>query len=106
MGRGAINSTSRSSPSDGHTRSQQGAAAAAIPMADGDRAAQNKAGRSRREVIPLRERCWVSVEEASQVAGEGRTKVYELIALGKLLTKKTGRRRLINVQSLLEYCGE
>jgi hypothetical protein len=57
-------------------------------------------------MVPLRERCWVSVDEASQVAGEGRTRIYELIAIGKLLTKKVRRRRLVNVVSLLEYCGE
>jgi hypothetical protein len=82
------------------------AAAASIPMPAADRATETKAGRSRREVVPLRDRCWVSVNEAVQVTGEGRTKIYEHIALGKLLTKKTGRRRLINVRSLLEYCGE
>jgi hypothetical protein len=62
--------------------------------------------RSQQAVVPLRERCWVSVDEASQVAGEGRTRLYELIRLGKLLTKRAGRRRLVNVASLLEYCAE
>jgi excisionase family DNA binding protein len=104
MGRGPINSTSRSSASDGHARPPQ--VAASTPMLAADRATETKDGRSRREVVPLRDRCWVSVNEAIQVTGEGRTKIYELIALGKLLTKKTGRRRLINVRSLLEYCGE
>lgn len=59
-----------------------------------------------KSVVPLRDRCWVSVHEATQVAGEGRTKIYEMIAIGKLLTRKAGRRRLVNVASLLEYCGE
>lgn len=63
-------------------------------------------GPSPKGAVPLRERCWVSVDEASQVAGEGRTRIYEQIALGKLLTKKAGRRRLVSVASLLEYCGE
>ena len=27
-------------------------------------------------LVPLRERCWISVREAYQVAGEGRTKFY------------------------------
>jgi len=57
-------------------------------------------------VMPLRDRCWVSVDEASQVTGEGRTRIHELIALGKSLTKKVGRRRLVSVRSLLEYCAE
>ncbi len=56
--------------------------------------------------MPLRDRCWVSVDEASQVTGEGRTRIHELIALGKLLTKKVGRPRLVSVRSLLEYCAE
>jgi hypothetical protein len=40
------------------------------------------------------------------MTGEGRTRIYELIALGKLLSKKVRRRRLVNVASLLDYCGE
>jgi hypothetical protein len=68
--------------------------------------AKTNPNRPQRAVVPLRERCWVSVDEASQVAGEGRTRIYELIALGKLRTKKAGRRRLVSVPSLLEYCCE
>lgn len=44
--------------------------------------------------------------EAGQVAGEGRTQIYEIIATGKLLTKKAGRRRLVSVASLLQYCAD
>jgi hypothetical protein len=65
-----------------------------------------RSGPTKKCVLPLRERCWVSIDEARQVAGEGRTKIYELIALGELLSKKVGRRRLVNVVSLLDYCGE
>ena len=75
-------------------------------MAVEDRLAEANSNPPRRAGVPLRERCWISVAEARQVAGEGRTKIYELIALGKLLSKKVGRRRLVNVRSLLEYCGE
>jgi len=57
-------------------------------------------------VVPLRERCWVSVREAHQVAGEGRTNFYSHLRENLILTKKVGRRRLVSVASLLEYCGE
>jgi hypothetical protein len=107
LGARNIKSSTNSSGSGGRpARPPQDSAAASIPMPAADRASESKAGRSRREVVPLRDRCWVSVNEAVQVTGEGRTTIYEQIALGKLLTKKTGRRRLINVRSLLEYCGE
>ncbi len=51
-----------------------------------------------KSVVPLRERCWVSVDEARQVTGEGRTKIYELIALKKLLTK-SGAAAFVSVVS-------
>jgi hypothetical protein len=57
-------------------------------------------------VVPLRERCWISVREAHQVAGEGRTKFYSHLRENLILTKKVGRRRLVSVASLLEYCGQ
>ena len=104
MSRGENSSASRSSAGVGHARPPQVAAAASVPMPATDRGVQDR--RSHRDVIPLRERCWISVDEACQVAGEGRTKLYELMASNKLLTKKVGRRRLVNVRSLLEYCGE
>jgi hypothetical protein len=56
-------------------------------------------------VVPLRERCWISVREAHQVAGEGRTKFYSRLRENRIVTKKVGRRRLVSVASLLEYCG-
>ena len=79
-----------------------GAGETAQPLAEG----RVNSKSWRKGVVPLRERCWISVDEASQVAGEGRTRTYELIALGKVLTKKVGRRRLVSVRSLLEYCAE
>jgi hypothetical protein len=57
-------------------------------------------------VVPIRERCWISVREAHQVAGEGRTKFYSRLRQNVILTKKAGRRRLVSVASLLKYCGE
>jgi hypothetical protein len=86
-------------------RSPDRVPASLVPPVVVDRSAETNSAPSHR-VVPIRERCWVSVDETSQIAGEGRTRIYELIALGKLLTKKVGRRRLVNVASLLEYCGE
>jgi hypothetical protein len=107
MGRGErnIESSKRSAGLAGRSRSPDVAAVSPIPPTVGDRVAKTNSDRPRREVVPLRERCWVSVDVASQVTGEGRTKTYALIALGKLLSKKVGRRRLVSVRSLLEYCN-
>jgi excisionase family DNA binding protein len=41
-----------------------------------------------------------TVREACQMTGLGKTKLYELIANGKIETTTVGRRRLINVESL------
>jgi excisionase family DNA binding protein len=41
-----------------------------------------------------------SVSEASDALGLGRTKTYQLITEGKLLTVSIGRRRLIRTDSL------
>jgi hypothetical protein len=63
---------------------------------------------SEKAVVPWRDRCWISVSEAHQVAGEGRTRFYARLLRGdsRILTKTVGRRRLVNVASLREYCGE
>ncbi|WP_410052172.1 helix-turn-helix domain-containing protein [Bradyrhizobium sp. SZCCHNS30571] len=42
------------------------------------------------------------MNEASEVTGLGRTKLYELIATGHLITTTVGRRRLVLVSSLQE----
>jgi excisionase family DNA binding protein len=42
----------------------------------------------------------VTVPTARRISGIGRTKLYELIAEGKLVAPKIGRRRLINFASL------
>jgi hypothetical protein len=62
--------------------------------------------RSQKSVVPLRERCWISVREAHQIAGEGRTIFYAHLKADLIVTRKIGRRRLVSVPSLLEYCGE
>jgi hypothetical protein len=80
--------------------------ASSVPPVVVNRPGETISNRSQRAVVPIRERCWVSIDEARQMTGEGRTRIYELIALGKLLSKKVRRRRLVNVASLLDYCGE
>jgi hypothetical protein len=80
--------------------------ASSVPPVVMNRPGETNSNHSQRAVVPIRERCWVSIDEARQITGEGRTRIYQLIAFGKLQTKKVGRRRLVNVASLLNYCGE
>ncbi|QOZ28471.1 helix-turn-helix domain-containing protein [Bradyrhizobium sp. CCBAU 51753] len=54
------------------------------------------------KVVPFRERISCTVDEACLVTGLGRTKLYELIGSGQLVTTTIGRRRLVIVRSLLE----
>ncbi|WP_354181406.1 helix-turn-helix domain-containing protein [Bradyrhizobium sp. LA6.1] len=53
-------------------------------------------------VVPFRERLSCTVDEACVVTGLGRTKLYELIGSGQLITITIGRRRLVIVRSLLD----
>ena len=53
-------------------------------------------------VVPFRERLSCTVDEACVVTGLGRTKLYELIGSGQLITTTIGRRRLVIVRSLLD----
>ncbi len=55
--------------------------------------------------IPFNERLWCKVKEAVEVVGEGRTKLYDKLASGEIVSKKEGRSRLIFVPSLLEKFG-
>jgi len=55
--------------------------------------------------VPFRERLSCTVDEACTVTGLGRTKLYELIGSGQLVTTTIGRRRLVIVRSLLELVG-
>lgn len=52
--------------------------------------------------VPFRERVWCSVEDACDVSGLRRTKIFEMIAAGELASRREGRRRLVHVESLLE----
>ena len=53
------------------------------------------------ESVPFADRLSCTIEEACEATGLGRTKVYELIGSGQLVTTKIGRRRLVMVQSLI-----
>ncbi|MDE2471308.1 MAG: hypothetical protein KGL35_21890 [Bradyrhizobium sp.] len=55
--------------------------------------------------IPFAERPSCTIQEATQATGLSRTTLYEKIALGELSTKTVGRRRLVNVPSLLVLVG-
>src|SRR5215469_11033960 len=52
--------------------------------------------------IPFMQRPSCTIREACQAAGMGRTKCYELIKTGKLKITSVGRRRLVQVPSLLK----
>lgn len=52
------------------------------------------------KAIPFAERPSCTIDEACEATGLGRTKIYELIAAGQLITTTVGRRRLVIVRSL------
>lgn len=52
--------------------------------------------------VPFWDRLWCSVDEYCQVVNEGRTKAFERIGSGEILSKKEGSRRLISVPFLLQ----
>ena len=47
-----------------------------------------------------------SVADASRVASIGQTKLFELIASGRLASCKVGRKRLIHAESLRKLIAE
>jgi excisionase family DNA binding protein len=51
--------------------------------------------------VPFVQRFTCTINEACEVTGLGRTKLYELIGGGHLATTTVGRRRLVVVRSLL-----
>lgn len=51
--------------------------------------------------IPFAHRLTCTINEACEVTGLGRTKLYEIIGNGHLATTTVGRRRLVVVRSLL-----
>lgn len=57
------------------------------------------------EIIPFHQRPTCTVKEACRATGLSRTTLYQRMADGTLLTKPVGRRRLVNVRSLLKLVG-
>ncbi|MBR0752099.1 helix-turn-helix domain-containing protein [Bradyrhizobium jicamae] len=52
-------------------------------------------------VLPFAQRLTCTIDDACEVTGLGRTKLYELIGAGRIVTTTIGRRRLVVVRSLL-----
>jgi excisionase family DNA binding protein len=55
------------------------------------------------ETVRELQREGLSVSEACDIAGLGRTKLYEAIAAGQLKARKYGRRRIILHADLLQF---
>ena len=47
----------------------------------------------------------VTVKDACEMTGLGKTKLYEAIGSGQVATTRIGRRRLVNVESLRQFVG-
>lgn len=54
-----------------------------------------------RSTMPFAQRLTCTIDDACEVTGLGRTKLYELIGTGRIVTTTIGRRRLVVVRSLL-----
>lgn len=50
--------------------------------------------------MPEQQRLLLSIEDAAAALAIGRSKTYELITQGRLLTVNIGRRRLVRVDSV------
>ena len=48
-------------------------------------------------------RLGLSIDDACQVSGIGRTKIYQAIGSGELIAKKAGRRTIITPKHLASY---
>lgn len=55
----------------------------------------------RSQTVPFVQKLTCTINEACEMTGLGRTKLYELIGDGHLVTTTVGRRRLVVVRSLL-----
>lgn len=51
--------------------------------------------------MPFAQRLTCTVDDACEATGLGRTKLYELIGAGDIITTTIGRRRLVVVHSLM-----
>ena len=55
----------------------------------------------RSQTVPFAQKLTCTINQACEMTGLGRTKLYELIGDGHLATTTVGRRRLVVVRSLL-----
>jgi hypothetical protein len=55
--------------------------------------------------VPFRERISCTIPEACSATGIGRSKLYEEITAGRVVTRKVGKRTLVLVQSLEKMIG-
>jgi excisionase family DNA binding protein len=55
--------------------------------------------------VAINERLAVSIKEAAQIVGLGRTRLYELLKSGEIPSIRLGRRRLIKIEALREFVG-
>jgi excisionase family DNA binding protein len=55
--------------------------------------------------IPFEQRPSCTIREACRATGLSRTTLYERMAVGELKTTTVGRRRLVNVPSLMLLVG-
>jgi excisionase family DNA binding protein len=55
--------------------------------------------------VPVNERLAVSIKEATQIVGLGRTRLYELINCGELPSFRAVGRRLFKIEALREFVG-
>jgi excisionase family DNA binding protein len=60
---------------------------------------------SNKPSVPVNERLAVSLREACQIIGIGRTRLYELINNGELESIRLGGRRLVKIEALRELIG-
>jgi hypothetical protein len=58
-----------------------------------------------KSVVPLRERHACSIDEAVAYSGRGRTQFYDLLKRDEIRSVKSGRRRLVLVSSLVDWCN-
>jgi excisionase family DNA binding protein len=53
--------------------------------------------------VPVNERLNVSVKEATQIIGIGRSRLYQIINAGELRTIRIGKRRLVPVDAIRDF---
>jgi excisionase family DNA binding protein len=60
-------------------------------------------GKSNKPTVPINERLNVSLIEACQLIGIGRTRLYDYINAGELRTVRIGKRRLVPMAAIRDF---